>query len=92
VIISGAIIGSIFYILGYPLLPITFAEPLSYTFHSMNDILVNFVRTLPLVLFFTAVPGVAMGITGAILSTKKVKIPQANIPSNILSKVASNEL
>jgi hypothetical protein len=33
-----------------------------------------------------------MGITGAILSTKKVKIPQANIPSNILSKVASNEL
>jgi hypothetical protein len=92
VIISGAIIGSIFYILGYPLLPITFAEPLSYTFHSMNDILVNFVRTLPLVLFFTAVPGVAMGITGAILSTKKVKIPQANTPSNILSKVASNEL
>jgi hypothetical protein len=92
VIISGAIIGSIFYILGYPLLPITLAEPLSYTFHSMNDILVNFVRTLPLVLFFTAVPGVAMGITGAILSTKKVKIPQANIPSNILSKVASNEL
>ena len=92
VIISGAIIGSIFYILGYPLLPITFAEPLSYTFHSMNDILVNFVRTLPLVLFFTTVPGVAMGITGAILSTKKVKIPQANIPSNILSKVASNEL
>jgi hypothetical protein len=85
VIISGAIIGSIFYVLGYPLLPITFAEPLSYTFHSMNDILVNFVRTLPLVLFFTAIPGVAMGIIGAILSTKKIKVPQANIQSNILS-------
>jgi hypothetical protein len=91
-IISGAIIGSMFYILGYPLLPITFAEPLSYTFHSMNDILVNFVRTLPLVLLFTAVPGVAMGITGAIISIKKIKVPQANIPSNISSKMASNEL
>src|SRR5919198_6086620 len=86
VIISGAIIGSLFYILGYPMLPITFAEPLSYTFQSMNDILVNFVRTLPLVIVMTAVPGVAMGITGAIISTKKIKVPQANIPSNILSE------
>ena len=89
VIISGAIIGSMFYMLGYPMLPITFAEPLSYTFHSMNDILVNFVITLPLVLVFTTVPGVAMGITGAIISTKKIKVPQANIPTNISSKVAS---
>jgi hypothetical protein len=92
VIISGAIIGSMFYILGYPMLPMTFAEPLSYTFHSMNDILVNFVRTLPLVLVFTAIPGVAMGITGAVISTKKIKVPQANISSNTLSEVASNEL
>ena len=92
VIISGAIIGSMFYILGYPLLPITFAEPLSYTFHSMNDILVNFVRTLPLVLVFTAVPGVTMGITGAIISTKKIKILHANISSNTLSEVKNNEL
>ncbi|HET7285062.1 MAG TPA: hypothetical protein VFI70_10285 [Nitrososphaeraceae archaeon] len=86
VIISGAIIGSMFYMLGYPMLPMTFAEPLSYTFHSMNDIFVNFVRTLPLVLVFTAVPGVAMGIVGAIISTKKIKVPQANIPSNTLSE------
>lgn len=92
VIISGAIIGSMFYILGYPMLPITFAEPLSYTFQSMNDILVNFVRTLPLVVVLTAVPGVAMGITGAIISTKKIKVPQANIPSNILSEARNNEL
>jgi hypothetical protein len=93
VIISGAIIGSIFYIIGYPMLPITFAEPLSYTFHSMNDILVNFVRTLPFVLIFTAVPGVAMGITGAIISVKKIKVPQTkNIASNILSEARNNEL
>lgn len=92
VIISGAIIGSMFYMLGYPMLPMTFAESLSYTFHSMNDILVNFVRTLPLVLVFTAVPGVAMGIVGAIISTKKIKVPQANIPSNISSKAKNKAL
>src|SRR5919204_5242995 len=92
VIISGAIVGSIFYILGYPMLPITFAEPLGYTFHSMSDILPNFIRTLPLVLLFTAVPGVAMGITGAIISTKRIRVPQADIPSNILSEARSNEL
>jgi hypothetical protein len=93
VIISGAIIGSIFYIIGYPMLPITFAEPLSYTFHSMNDILVNFVRTLPLVLVFTAAPGVAMGTTGAIISVKKIKVPQTkNIINNILSERRNNEL
>ncbi|MFL6345228.1 MAG: hypothetical protein ACJ71A_07270 [Nitrososphaeraceae archaeon] len=92
VIISGAIIGSIFYILGYPMLPMTFAEPLSYTFHSMSDILINFVRTLPLVFVFTAVPGVAMGITGAIISVNKIKVSRTNIPSNTLSEVKNNEL
>ena len=77
VIISGAIIGSIFYFIGYPMLPITFAEPLSYTFHSMNDLLVNFVRTLPSVFIFTAIPGVAMGIIGAIILVKKIEVPQS---------------
>jgi hypothetical protein len=81
-----------FYIIGYPMLPIIFAEPLSYTFHSMNDILTNFIRTLPLVLVFTAVPGVAMGITGAIISTKKIKVPQPIVPSSVLSEVKGNEL
>jgi hypothetical protein len=92
VIISGAIIGSMFYVIGYPMLPITFAEPLSYTFHSMTDILTNFLRTLPLVLLFTTVPGVAMGISGAIISTKVIKVPHAeNVPRNALSKVKNNE-
>ena len=78
VIISGAIIGSLFYILGYPMLPITFAEPLSYTFHSMNDILINFLRTLPLVLVFSTISGAALAIIGAIISIKKIKVPQVN--------------
>jgi hypothetical protein len=73
---AGAIIGSIFYIIGYPMLPITFAEPLSYTFHSMNDISTNFVRTLPLMFILTAGPGVALGIVGAVMSVKKIKVLQ----------------
>jgi hypothetical protein len=92
-IISGAIIGSIFYIIGYPLLPITFAEPLSYTFHSMNDISVNFVRTLPFVFIFTAIPAVAMGIIGSIISVKKIRVPKRrNVASSILSEARNNEL
>jgi hypothetical protein len=84
-VISGAIIGSIFYIMCYPMLPITFAEPLSYTFHSMNDISLNFVRTLPFVLIFTTTPAVAMGIVGAIMSLKKIRVPQMkDVASSIL--------
>jgi hypothetical protein len=85
--ISGAIIGSIFYMIGYPMLPITFAEPLSYTFHSMNDISVNFVRTLPFVFIFTAIPAVAMGIIGSIISVKKIRVPnRRNVASSIYLK------
>jgi hypothetical protein len=90
-IISGAMIGSIFYIFGYPMLPITFAEPLSYTFHSMNDILVNFVKTLPLVLAFTAIPGMAMGVTGAFISIKKIKVPHMDIAREMLSQAKNTE-
>jgi hypothetical protein len=86
-IISGAVIGSIFYMIGYPMLPITFAEPLSYTFHSINDISVNFVRTLPFVFIFTAIPAVAMGIIGSIISVKKIRVPnRRNVASSIYLK------
>jgi hypothetical protein len=91
--ISGAIIGSMFYVMGYPMLPITFAEPLGYAFHSMNDITINFLRTLLLVFILTAGPGVAMGIVGAIISGKKIKVPQTkNSARNILSEARDNEL
>jgi hypothetical protein len=33
-----------------------------------------------------------MGITGAIISTKRIKVPQVDIPSSILSEARSNEL
>lgn len=86
IIISGAIIGSIFYIMGYPMLPITFTEPLEYSFKSLNDILGNFVNTFPSAIALTIIPGIIMGIAGAIISAKKIKIPEENTPSPIPSK------
>lgn len=64
-IIVSAMIGSVFYILGYPLLPITFAEPLGLSFHSMSDLYVDFVVTLPIILLFTLPFGAFMGAVSA---------------------------
>jgi hypothetical protein len=70
-IISGAIIGSVFYIMGFPILVWTFAEPLIVTpFDSMTELLPNFLNTLSAVLIFTLVVGATMGILGAWISSK----------------------
>lgn len=84
-IIAGAIIGLNFYIMGYPMLPITFADPLGYTFNSLNDILENFINTFPSAFILTAIPGIIMGIIGAFISSKKIKIPDTNISNSMLS-------
>src|SRR6478672_9317162 len=83
--IAGAIIGLNFYIMGYPMLPITFADPLGYTFNSLNDILENFINTFPSAFILTAIPGIIMGIIGANISLKKIKIPDTNISNSMLS-------
>lgn len=70
-ILSGAIIGSVFYIIGYPMLIWTFAEPLVVTpFDSMTQVLPNFLNTLSVVLTFTLGAGAVMGILGAWISPK----------------------
>jgi len=95
IIISGAIIGAFFYILGYPMLPITFAEPLRYTFNSIDDILVNFIDTLSIAIVPTTVFGIIMGIIGAIIATKKIiKILEANndVPSSRMPKQTDKKL
>jgi hypothetical protein len=70
-IISGAIIGSVFYIMGFPILVWTFVEPLIVTpFDSMTELLPNFLNTLSAVLIFTLVVGATMGILGAWISSK----------------------
>ena len=59
-----------FYILGYPLLPITFAEPLGFTFHSMSELYENFIVTLPGILLFMLPFGALMGSISTMIVLK----------------------
>jgi hypothetical protein len=73
IIIPGAIIGSAFYLIGFPILVWTLAQPFSNTsFQSYNDIIPAFLNTLPIVLVTTLVSGSALGVIGSIISTKVV--------------------
>ena len=71
-VIACALIGSVFYLMGFPVLVWTLAQPLSGNapFQSMYDILPKFLDTLPIVLGVTMVPGAVMGIAGALISSK----------------------
>jgi hypothetical protein len=69
--ISGAIIGSVFYFIGFPMLVWTFAEPLIATpFDSMTQIMPNFLDTLSVVLAFTLGAGAVIGVLGEWISSK----------------------
>ena len=88
-VIAGAIIGSTFYVLGYPMLSMTFVNLLlspGVVFLAPLFILnfPNFLSTLPTVLAITMVPGASMGIIGAIFSSQKIAIPQEE---NILKEI-----
>ena len=88
-VIAGAIIGSTFYVLGYPMLSMTFVNLLlgpGAVFLTPLFILnfPNFLSTLPTVLAITMVPGALMGIIGAIISSQKIAIPQKE---NILKEI-----
>ncbi len=77
-LIAGAMVGSIFYVLGYPMLPTTFALFMGYhDFDPVNDILPIFANTLPAVLPFTIIVGAIMGMVGAIISEKKIQSKSA---------------
>jgi hypothetical protein len=76
-IISGIIIGSIFYVLNYPMLTWTFSLPLNMPLDSINNILPNFVNSMPTVLAITLVPGAIMGMIGAIISFKIINVPRS---------------
>jgi hypothetical protein len=66
-LLAGAIIGSIYYILCYPLLPMTFANILGSPNASVADRLPSFLATLPSVLTATLAPAAAMGAIGSII-------------------------
>ena len=71
VVISGAISGSLFYIMGYPLLPLTLSNYLmpvdleQVGFVTIVDILPSFVNSLPVVLPITLFIGATLGILSA---------------------------
>src|ERR687891_934692 len=69
-IVTGMIVGSIFYVLNYPMLTWTFSLPLNMPLESINNILPNFVNSMPTLLTITLVPGAIMGMIGAIISFK----------------------
>ena len=69
-IIASALIGSVFYILGYPLLPMTFAEPLGFSFHSMSELYENFIVTLPGILLFMLPFGAFIGSISTMIVLK----------------------
>ena len=74
-IVAGMIVGSIFYVLNYPMLTWTFSLPLNMPLESINNILPNFVNSLPIVLTITLGAGAIMGMIGAIISFKTINIP-----------------
>jgi hypothetical protein len=74
-IVTGIIVGSIFYVLNYPMLTWTFSLPLNMPLESINNILPNFVNSMPIVLAITLGAGAVMGMIGAIISSKTINIP-----------------
>ncbi len=78
-IIAGALIGIIFYIFNYPMLPMAFAELLNQPNLSIEDILPSMYASLSQVMIMTAIPSVLAGIVGAVTGSKKIQIPQIDV-------------
>jgi hypothetical protein len=69
-IFAGALIGGIFYVFNYPMLPMAFAVVLNQPNASIADILPSMNLTLLQVVGMTAVPSALAGIVGAIAGSK----------------------
>ena len=84
VAISGAISGSLFYIMGYPLLPLTLSNymmPIDLEqvgFVTIIDILPSFFNSLPVVLPITLLIGAIMGILSAWIYERIVGYKEKN--------------
>jgi len=80
-LISGAIIGSLFYIFGYPMITWIYSIPFGMNFASMEGIEAirnlgsDFQNSLRSILAFTVVPGAIIGMLGAILILDKAHSP-----------------
>lgn len=91
-LISGALVGSTFYIFGYPMLTWAFAIPLDMQFvdlqgiEAISNLTSNFLSTLSTILATTLVPGILMGIAGAILSKKLMLLTSSHLGLQIFGK------
>lgn len=91
-LIAGALVGSTFYIFGYPMLTWAFAIPLDMQFvhlqgiEAISNLTSNFLSTLSTVLAITLVPGTLMGIAGAFLSKKLMLLTSSHLGLQIFGK------
>jgi hypothetical protein len=91
-LISGALVGSTFYIFGYPMLTWAFAIPLDMQFvdlqgiEAISNLTSNFLSTLSTILAITLVPGILMGIAGAFLSKKLTLLTSSHLGLQIFRK------
>jgi hypothetical protein len=91
-LISGALVGSTFYIFGYPMLTWAFAIPLDMQFvdlqgiEAISNLTSNFLSTLSTILAIILVPGTLMGIAGAFLSKKLTLLTSSHLGLQIFRK------
>jgi hypothetical protein len=74
-IIAGAIVGSVFYLLNFPMLPFTFMELFGKQASSFDQMLSGFYSTLPVALIMTAIPGAVIGVIGLNMLATRISIP-----------------
>jgi hypothetical protein len=74
-LVAGAIIGSTFYILDFPMLTLTFERLFGAPLRTIvQNLMPNFLQTLPLSLAISIVPGIIVGVIGAAIFSRKIKI------------------
>jgi len=76
VIVAGALIGIMFYVFNFPMLPMAFAELLNQPNASLADTVPSMYATLSQVIIMTAAPSILAGVVGAIVGAKKIRMPQ----------------
>ncbi|MGD1838563.1 MAG: hypothetical protein ACPKPY_10970 [Nitrososphaeraceae archaeon] len=73
ILVSGAILGSVFYLFNYPMLTWTFGSVLNTYLVSINGVLPTFINTLPIVSLITICIGALLGLLGGLLYIKKIQ-------------------
>jgi hypothetical protein len=88
-IISGAIVGSIFYMINFLMLSLTFAALYGYPIPTVvQNQMSNFLLILPSVAAVTLLPGAVIGIIGAVFISRKISIPSLSLlPNQMLSSL-----